>query len=386
VLQIQQIAASNFEVVDLTPTIVGINVTAGPTAGGSAVKIFGRNFSGAAGQLHVFFGSVEATSVTVLSDSQLTAVSPAHAAGTVDVRVQSGTDRLNTDGQKEFFGYGTSAITTADTFNFGGASSIPPTSSGDTYYVGHDRLLSVKAPGVLANDTSSPTGHKLTTLLLSGTSHGTLKLYSNGAFTYRPTKGYVGTDSFTYLARDVGSTSDPTMVTLNVLASPQVKSVVVNDGSVQRSLIRSLTVTFDMPVSLDPRAFLLVLSNGSMPTLTQNVTQINGETVVNLTFSGSRTSFGSLDDGLWTLIVVHSRVHRTEDRGTILMANRVERFHRFFGDIDGNRADDATDQAAFNNAFGQTDALSLSLFDYDNNGVVDANDQVQFSKRCGHHI
>src|SRR5262249_5178928 len=153
---------------------------------------------------------------------------------------------------------------------------------------------------------------------------------------------------------------DPTTVTLNVLASPQVKSVVINDGSAQRSLIRSLTVTFDMPVLLDPRALTLVRSNGSMPTLTQDVTLVNGETVVILTFSGARTSFGSLDDGLWTLTVHRSRVHRVENRGTIPIASRVDSFRRFFGDVNGDRTDDATDQAAFNSAFGNTDALSLA--------------------------
>lgn len=386
VLQVQQIPASNFEVVDLTPAVTGLNVTAGSTSGGTSVKITGRNFSGAAGQLHVLFGNTEATSVTILSDTQVIAVSPAHAAGIVDIRVQSGTNRQNTDGQSVFFGYGTSPITAADQFNFGGTRGGTPTANPDSYSIGHDHTLTLKTPGVLANDTSSPAGDVLAASLQTGPAHGTLKLYSNGAFIYRPAKGYTGSDSFAYVAKDGGSTSDPATVTLNVLASPQVQSMVINDGSTQRSLIRSITATFDMPVSLDPGAFLVIRSNGSIPTLTQDVTNTNGQTIVKLTFSGARTELGSLADGHWTLRVRHGRVHRVDDRATILSADSVLHFHRYFGDSDGNRNVDGTDQIAFDNAFGQTDALSLARFDFDNNGIVDSGDRAQFSKRFGHHI
>ena len=386
VLQVQQIAASNFEVVDLTPAVVGLNVTAGPTGGGTSVVITGYNFSGAAGQMHVFFDNVEASSVTVLSDTRIVAVSPAHAAGVVDVRVQSGTLRSNTDGDPEFFGYGTSSITAADQFNFGGTSNFPPIANPDSYLIGHDRALVVKAPGILANDSSNPAGHKLTALLLSGPTHGTLKLYANGYFKYRPAAGYTGSDSFTYAARDGGSTSDPTMVSLNVLASPQVQSVVINDGSAQRSLIRSITITFDSLVSLDPGAFVVARVGGGLPKLTWQVADVNDQTTVVLSFDKSGTTFGSLKDGNWALRVRHGRVHRADYRPVILSANRIERFHRYFGDSDGDRDVDAIDQANFNNAFGHTDALSLARFDYDGNGIVDSADQTQFNKRFGHHI
>src|SRR5207249_5763101 len=84
-LRLGAIKATDFEVVDLTPVVTGLGAGGGPAGGGSSVTITGRNFSGAAGQLHVLFGGVEAAAVTVLSDSQLVAVAPAHAAGTVDI-------------------------------------------------------------------------------------------------------------------------------------------------------------------------------------------------------------------------------------------------------------------------------------------------------------
>ena len=38
---------------------------------------------------------------------------------------------------------------------------------------------------------------------------------------------------------------------------PRVESVVINDGSAQRSMVNSLTVTFDRVVTFDPGAFSL---------------------------------------------------------------------------------------------------------------------------------
>ncbi|MDB5310274.1 MAG: hypothetical protein JWO38_4476 [Gemmataceae bacterium] len=125
VLQIEQINASDFEVVDLTPVVTGLSVAFGSPGGGTAVTVTGRNFSGAAGQLHVLFGTAAATSVIILSDSQLVATSPA-GAGTVDVHVQSGGPQTDKDGNPVFFGYGTSAATPADRFTFGNAPAPRP--------------------------------------------------------------------------------------------------------------------------------------------------------------------------------------------------------------------------------------------------------------------
>ena len=41
----------------------------------------------------------------------------------------------------------------------------------------------------------------------------------DGSFTYTPDKGFAGTDSFTYLAKDSLSQSTPTTVTLTVTAA-----------------------------------------------------------------------------------------------------------------------------------------------------------------------
>jgi hypothetical protein len=68
------------------PTITQVSPISGPSAGGTVVTITGTNFqTGAA----VLFGSVPATTVTVQSPTQIQAVTPARAAGLVDVAVRN---------------------------------------------------------------------------------------------------------------------------------------------------------------------------------------------------------------------------------------------------------------------------------------------------------
>lgn len=66
-------------------TVTGVSPNSGPVAGGTAVTIQGTNLSGVTG---VNFGANAATGVTVDSNTQVSAVTPAAAAaGVVDVAV-----------------------------------------------------------------------------------------------------------------------------------------------------------------------------------------------------------------------------------------------------------------------------------------------------------
>ncbi|WP_265502826.1 putative Ig domain-containing protein [Paracoccus beibuensis] len=66
------------------PSIAGLSPSAGNTAGGSSVVLTGTNLTGVTG---VTFGGTAATSYSVNSDTQITATTPAHAAGPVHVAV-----------------------------------------------------------------------------------------------------------------------------------------------------------------------------------------------------------------------------------------------------------------------------------------------------------
>jgi hypothetical protein len=100
------------------PTVTSIAPTSGPVSGGTIVAITGTNFTGAQ---TVFFGGFLATSFTVNSSTSITAVSPPHTSGTVDVTVTtpSGVSSLSTADHFTFTAAGTPAVT-----------SITPTSGG----------------------------------------------------------------------------------------------------------------------------------------------------------------------------------------------------------------------------------------------------------------
>ena len=156
VLTLEKLTAANFELVDLTPVVSGLSASNG--VAGSSLSITGKNFSGAAGHLSVFFGTNAAPSVNVLSDSQVSVNVPP-GSGTVDVKVQSGPYEPDTnDGpganvREPIFGYGTSGLSLADKFtyvtnavaptiqrvaNAGGAFIISGTNNtgpGGTYHV-----------------------------------------------------------------------------------------------------------------------------------------------------------------------------------------------------------------------------------------------------------
>src|SRR5262249_54778055 len=96
------------------------------------------------------------------------------------------------------------------------------------------------APGVLAND-SDPDGDPITAALVAGPTHGTLTLNANGAFTYTPTSGYNGPDSFTYKANDGRLASNVATVTLNVGTFNHAP--VANDDAYTVSKSTALTVS-----------------------------------------------------------------------------------------------------------------------------------------------
>jgi hypothetical protein len=124
---LKSLTFSDFEVVNLAPIVTGLSVSTG--SAGATITVIGQNFSGAAGKLQVLFGQGNpATNVTVIDDSHVTAVVPP-GSGTVDVQVQSGvTEPYSENINNPVFGYGTSAVTTADQFTYSGTTgNQPPT-------------------------------------------------------------------------------------------------------------------------------------------------------------------------------------------------------------------------------------------------------------------
>lgn len=94
-----------------------------------------------------------------------------------------------------------------------------PLATADSYSTSQNAPLVVPPRGVLNNDTDGD-GDVLSATLVTGPAHGTLTLNADGSFSYTPTAGYNGPDSFTYQAADAGLTSAVTTVSITVLPPP----------------------------------------------------------------------------------------------------------------------------------------------------------------------
>ncbi|MCX6681833.1 MAG: Ig-like domain-containing protein [Methanoregula sp.] len=131
------------------------------------------------------------------------------------------------------------------------------TASNDNYNTPKNTLLTIVAPGVLKNDQ----GTSLTAVKVSDPTHGTLTLNSNGGFTYTPTTGFSGTDSFTYKARS-GTTSYSNVATVTITVTNQ-PPVLTPIGA--KSVDEGKTLTFTATAN-DPNGDTLVYSATGLPT------------------------------------------------------------------------------------------------------------------------
>jgi hypothetical protein len=68
-----------------TPSVGGVSPASGPRAGGTTVTITGSGFATGSGATVFHFGTVAAKEVSCASQTQCTAVTPAHSVATVDV-------------------------------------------------------------------------------------------------------------------------------------------------------------------------------------------------------------------------------------------------------------------------------------------------------------
>ncbi|HVX86011.1 MAG TPA: dockerin type I domain-containing protein [Phycisphaerae bacterium] len=173
-------------------------------------------------------------------------------------------------------------------------------------------------------------------------------------------------------------------VSMNFTSYPPTltPSFQVNDGSAQRSMVNSLTVTFNHPVYASADTFELtpdvvgVLGGPSM-----TVTNPSGdlETYV-LTFSWA------LPDGSYELTVDPKYLGWGQgDPSYILTGSYTFNFTALFGDSNGDGVVDSTDLAAFVPAFGSTSSSPayVPYFDVNGDGVIDDVDMAAFSQSYG---
>jgi len=121
------------------PTVTGLSLDEGPTAGGTVITITGTDFVGVSGPVAVRFGGVNATKYTVDSATKITAVSPEHAAGGVRVLVTA-------------VG-GTSTDTSADNYTFVDTAPTYVSIRGSHRYHTAQLISQALFPGPLSPDS-----------------------------------------------------------------------------------------------------------------------------------------------------------------------------------------------------------------------------------------
>lgn len=131
---------------DSSPIVSSVSPDSGSFAGGTLITITGSHLGQATG---VTFGDVAATSVTVVSDSEIQAVSPASAAGKrvdatpVQVRVMTPSGMSSTDGQDDTFWYRGVAVILIR----GLASELPSAVTDDSFWKPWGLVQTLRADG-----------------------------------------------------------------------------------------------------------------------------------------------------------------------------------------------------------------------------------------------
>ena len=228
---------------------------------------------------------------------------------------------------------------------------------------------------------------------------------ANNAMTSHPsalgatTLNYLGKSQFTADPNYLGSLDDFRLYGSALSAgdvnawfksatAPAVVSTLVNDGSAQRSMVGSLRVNFNQPLSLAAGALTLNRrANGITPAasiglVATPVAGTNNASYV-LTFTGAGLTSGSLDDGVYDLVLTAAGA--TNELGLTPAANTTITFTRLFGDVDGDGGVSINDFNTFASAFGTTtgNAAYNGAFDSDNDGGISINDFNALASRFG---
>jgi hypothetical protein len=185
----------------------------------------------------------------------------------------------------------------------------------------------------------------------------------------------------------VGGTGNDVTLTRVSSAAPTAQ-VVVGDGTAQRSRVTQLKVVFDRIINYlgqPGTAFELqkIVGGVSAGDVGFSVTTVtvgsHSEATLTLT---SDTTFGSLNDGRYRLVVIGAQI---VSNGTPMDSNVVTDFHRMYGDANGDGIVNGADLSLFASTFGKKagDVGYLSYFDYNGDGVINGFDLGQFRVRYG---
>jgi len=174
-----------------------------------------------------------------------------------------------------------------------------------------------------------------------------------------------------------------TVIDLAPAVAPAVSAFQVNDGNPQRSMVNSLTVTFNQPVTLGGGAIVLnqLLTGGGTIPMSFSLNSPNGGTTWVLTFTDPMYIAGSLPNGAYALAITGSAV--SNSLGQTMAGTTTESFWRFYGDFLGTGKVDASDFSIFAPLFGLNTTPADWYVDYNGDGKIDASDFSAFAPNFG---
>lgn len=170
-----------------------------------------------------------------------------------------------------------------------------------------------------------------------------------------------------------------------VATAPKVIGTVVNDGSAQRSMVKSITVTFDSLVTVNPAGVSITNARGTTPAFTQQLATVNGVTTLTITFPAGVG--GSIADGRWTLWIDNTAVRR-QGGGAAMAADYSFTFTRVFGDLTGDGIYDRATRLTIRQLLGRQtgDAGFNPALDVNGDGKIDAVDELAAVRNWGRAV
>jgi len=197
----------------------------------------------------------------------------------------------------------------------------------------------------------------------------------------------------TIFARSAGGAVDIGAYENQGVAPPFVESMIINGGVAQRSIVTSVKVTIDQPVTLPPDPTSAFFLYREMPFDGVWLAAAVSGNSVTLTFTGGAVNGASLADGRYVLTAYASKIYSlggTLDGNLdgvggddfVFSGTPPIGIFRLFGDGDGDGDVDAGDFAALRGAFGSANVV----FDADGDGDVDAGDFGLFRARFGFSV
>ncbi len=272
------------------PAPTSISPTSGTTSGGTPVTISGTNFvSGAT----VTFGGTAATNVVVVSSTTITATTPAHAAGAVDVVV------TNSNGQSGTLTNGytytaapapTSISPTSGTTSGGTPVTISGTNfvSGATVTFGGTAATNVVVVSSTTITATTPAGAAGAVNVVVTNSNGQSGTLTNG-YTY------TAAPAPTSISPTSGTTSGGTPVTIS--GTNFVSGATVTFGGTAATnvvVVSSTTITATTPAHAAGAVNVVVTnSNGQSGTLTNGYTYTAAPAPTSISPTSGTTSGGT---------------------------------------------------------------------------------------------